>query len=219
MGGRPTAQQYHPRRLLPEPPASVERQRCCAAYQMIVELLIHLESRLLWNGPRADNTTWAGGSRTVLKTRARAALAGAVARGALSWHAKRNACPRALLAWRARRDAPQPHNLGHVCTRWRRVLVHPSVLENWTRPLGRVAANKSERLQVPSIVVVLVPVICKMLRHLIWWFRRQPRGKSVSRVRIAFSYDFIIWSQQELDLEITWISIVSSIGSWSQFLT
>jgi hypothetical protein len=54
---------------------------------------------------------------------------------------------------------------------------------------------------------------------LIWWFRRQPRGKSVSRVRIAFSYDFIIWSQQELDLEITWISIVSSIGSWSQFLT
>jgi hypothetical protein len=83
------------------------------------------------------------------------------------------------------------------------------VLENWTRPLGRVAANKSDRLQVPSIVVV--PVICKMLRHLIWWFRRQPRGKSVSRVRIAFSYDFI-WSQQELDLEITWISIVTQLS-------
>ena len=51
----------------------------------------------------------------------------------------------------------------------------PSVLENWTRPLGRVAANKSDRLQLPSIVV-----ICKMLRHLIWWFRRQSREEKAS---------------------------------------
>lgn len=100
----------------------------------------------------------------------------------------------------AERCPSAPQSWARVYSMAARSRPYRPVLENWTRPLGRVAANKSDRLQVPSIVVVLVPVIGKMLRHLIWWFRRQPRGKSVSRVRIAFSYDFI-WSQQELDLE------------------
>ena len=87
----------------------------------------------------------------------------------------------------------------------------PSVLENWTRPLGRVAANESDRLQLPSIVV-----ICKMLRHLIWWFRRQSReekASAASELPSAMISSGVSQQdkQQELDLEC-WRSLGSQFN-------